>query len=67
MVASTIDHRDLNPGENSRYLLTTKITPSDVAGFVEVIETEATLVAAACNHPNLLVIPFRAELIRCAA
>jgi hypothetical protein len=25
------------------------------------------LVAGACNHPNLLVIPFRAELIRCAA
>ena len=24
-------------------------------------------VARACNHPNLLVIPFRAELIRCAA
>jgi transcriptional regulator GlxA family with amidase domain len=26
-----------------------------------------TLVAEACNHPNLLVIPFRAGLIRCAA
>jgi hypothetical protein len=38
-----------------------------VAGFAEVIEREETLVAAACNHPNLLVIPFRAELIRCAA
>jgi hypothetical protein len=38
-----------------------------VAGFEEVIEREETLVAEACNHPNLLVIPFRAELIRCAA
>jgi hypothetical protein len=24
-----------------------------VAGFAEVIEGEATLVAAACNHPNV--------------
>jgi hypothetical protein len=38
-----------------------------VVGFAEVIEREETLVAEACNHPNLLVIPFRAELIRCAA
>jgi hypothetical protein len=38
-----------------------------VAEFAEVIEIEATMVATACNHPNLLVIPFRAELIRCAA
>jgi hypothetical protein len=38
-----------------------------VAGFAEVIDREETLVAEACNHPNLLVIPFRAELIRCAA
>jgi hypothetical protein len=37
-----------------------------VAGFAEVIESEATL-AAACNHPNLLVLPFRMELIRLAA
>jgi hypothetical protein len=38
-----------------------------VAGFAEVIEREQTLVAEACNHPNCLVIPFKAELIRCAA
>jgi hypothetical protein len=38
-----------------------------VAGFAEVTESEATLVALACNHPNLLVIPFRRELIRRAA
>jgi hypothetical protein len=38
-----------------------------VAGFVEVIETEATLVAESCNHPNLLVLPFGLELIRPAA
>jgi len=25
------------------------------------------LVAEACNHPNLLVLPFRMELVRCAA
>jgi hypothetical protein len=37
-----------------------------VTGFAEVIEIEDALVATACNHPNLLVIPFRAELIRCA-
>jgi hypothetical protein len=38
-----------------------------VAGFAEVIESEATLVALACNHPNCLVLPFRLELIRVAA
>jgi len=38
-----------------------------VAGFAEVAERKEILVAGACNHPNLLVIPFRAELIRCAA
>jgi hypothetical protein len=38
-----------------------------VSSFAEVIDREDTLVAAACNHPNLLVIPFSAELIRCAA
>jgi hypothetical protein len=38
-----------------------------VAGFAEVIESEATLVALACNHPNLLVLPFSFELIRLAA
>jgi hypothetical protein len=38
-----------------------------VAAFAEVIESEATLVAEACNHPNCLVLPFRMELIRLAA
>jgi hypothetical protein len=38
-----------------------------VAGFAEVIESEETLIAAACNHPNCLVLPFRLELIRLAA
>jgi hypothetical protein len=38
-----------------------------VAGFAEVIEIEATLVATACNHPNCLVLPFSLELIRLAA
>ena len=38
-----------------------------VAGFAEVIESEATLVAEACNHPNLLVLQFRFELNRVAA
>ena len=38
-----------------------------VAGFVEVVEREETLVAEACNHPNCLVLPFRLELIRVAA
>jgi len=38
-----------------------------VAGYSELIRAEQFLVAEACNHPNLLVIPFRAELIRCAA
>jgi hypothetical protein len=38
-----------------------------VAGFAEVIEREETLDAAACNHPNCLVLPFRLELIRLAA
>jgi hypothetical protein len=30
-----------------------------VAGFVEVIETEEILVAGACNHRIVLVLPFR--------
>jgi hypothetical protein len=38
-----------------------------VAGFAEVIDREETLVAAACNHPNCLVLPFSVELIRLAA
>jgi hypothetical protein len=38
-----------------------------VAGFAEVIESEATLVAEACNHPNWLVLPFSFELLREAA
>ena len=38
-----------------------------VAGFVEVVEGEETLVAEACNHPNLLVLPFSLLLIRAAA
>jgi hypothetical protein len=38
-----------------------------VAGFAEVIEREESLVAAACNHPNLLALTFRLELIRRAA
>ena len=38
-----------------------------VAGFVEVIEIEETLVATVCNHPDCLVLPFRLELIRLAA
>jgi hypothetical protein len=38
-----------------------------VAGFVEVVESEETLVAEACNYPNCLVLPFRLELIRLAA
>jgi hypothetical protein len=35
-----------------------------VAGFAEVIEREETLVAAACNAPNALIVPFRIELLR---
>jgi hypothetical protein len=38
-----------------------------VAGFAEVIEREESVVAEACNHPNLLVLPFNIELIRTAA
>jgi hypothetical protein len=38
-----------------------------VAGFAEVIESEETLVAEACKHPNCLVLPFRLELIRLSA
>jgi hypothetical protein len=35
-----------------------------VVGFAEITERKESLVALACNHPNLLVIPFSAELIR---
>jgi hypothetical protein len=38
-----------------------------VAGFAEVIDREEILVAAACNHPNCLVLHFGVELIRPAA
>jgi hypothetical protein len=38
-----------------------------VAGYREVPETRDLLVAQACNHPNLLVLPFNFELIRAAA
>jgi hypothetical protein len=38
-----------------------------VAGCAEVIDREEILVAAACNHPNWLILPFRLELIRTAA
>ena len=33
----------------------------------EVIEGKDFLVAGACNHPNLLVLPFRVSLVRVAA
>jgi hypothetical protein len=38
-----------------------------VAGFAEIDETKDFLVAGACNHPNLLVLPFRVLLVRVAA
>jgi hypothetical protein len=38
-----------------------------VAGFAEVTEREERLVAAACNQPNCLMLPFSLELIRLAA
>jgi len=38
-----------------------------VAGFTEVIESEETLVAAASNHPNCSVLPFRFSMLRPAA
>jgi hypothetical protein len=37
------------------------------AGSTEVIETERTLVAEACNHPNCLVLPFSFPMVRLAA
>jgi hypothetical protein len=37
------------------------------AGYPELIAAEWFLVAEAYNHPNLLVLPFRFELIRLAA
>jgi hypothetical protein len=38
-----------------------------VAGYRELLEKKEKLVAAACNHPNCLVLPFRLERIRLAA
>jgi hypothetical protein len=38
-----------------------------VAAFAELAERKDFLVAGACNHPNLLVLPFNFELIRAAA
>jgi hypothetical protein len=43
-------------------------SPATVSvGVAELIDREETLVAAACNHPNLLVLPFSLHLIRMAA
>jgi hypothetical protein len=53
--------------ESRRDVLQRKSQIRIVVGFAEVIEREATLVAAACNQPNLLVLPFNFELIRTAA
>jgi hypothetical protein len=44
-------------------------SPGDEAGAYRGCKMHShglLLVVATCNHPNLLVIPFRAELIRCA-
>jgi hypothetical protein len=38
-----------------------------VAGFAEVADRKEFLVAGACNHPNLLVLPFSFELVHAAA
>jgi hypothetical protein len=38
-----------------------------VAGFAELLEREESLVAAACNHPILLVLPFNLALVRAGA
>ena len=53
-------HRlELGVGDESR-----KSQIRMVGGFAEAAETKYILVAAACNHPNLLVLRFRFELIR---
>ena len=44
------------PSASTGNFLTAKVTNSDGAGFAEVIEIEATLVAT--DHPNLLVLLF---------
>jgi hypothetical protein len=36
-------------------------------GSRKLLKRKDFLVAGACNHPNLLVLPFRMELIRLAA
>jgi hypothetical protein len=38
-----------------------------VAGYSELVGENELLVAEACNHPNLLVMPFSLELVRAAA
>jgi hypothetical protein len=57
----------IGPGGNSE--LSARCFHEDrmVAGSAEVIESEETLVAAARNQPNCLVLPFSVELIRLAA
>ncbi len=52
---------------NSRDIFNNQTTNRMVAGFAEAADRKQTLVAEACNHPNLLVLPFRLELIRLAA
>src|ERR1700676_4207438 len=42
--------------------ITTEIANSEWES-AEIMEKEEGLVAAACNHPNCLVLPFRLELI----
>jgi hypothetical protein len=38
-----------------------------LAGFAGVIERKQSLVAEACNYPNLLVLHFRFPMMRLAA
>jgi len=38
-----------------------------ITGSAELIEKEESLVVAACNDPNCLVLPFRFPMVRTAA
>jgi hypothetical protein len=58
-----LDGEIVHVAKNLRYSMQIRM----VAGFAEVIESEATLVAPACNHPNGLVLQFSFEMIRSAA
>jgi hypothetical protein len=64
-------HADLEPPgttqRSQRLSSGSGLTIRMVAGFAGIAEGRDILVAKACNHPNLLVIPFSLEIMHAGA